>query len=88
MADVVSIGGGPVPEPGKPNDVLIAALADLLERAKSGDVVGLAGGLLHGDKSTSWLVAGRCGGYGHMGALDMVRDRLLTINKGLTEEKQ
>lgn len=54
---VESLFGDPVILPG-PNTDLVEVLEDLLERAKGGEIVGIAGAILYRDEATGTCVAG------------------------------
>ena len=56
---VVSIKGEPIPEPGKPVPELVEHLEKLLERARSGEVTGVAYAVLYRDDLTSFCPVGR-----------------------------
>ncbi|TNE43431.1 MAG: hypothetical protein EP341_11455 [Sphingomonadales bacterium] len=61
MSDrVVSIDGGPVIDGRDPNPDCVAELEDLLEMARSGEIVGIAGTIIHHDEGTSRITAGFC----------------------------
>ena len=62
--------------PPEPNRSVVAELERLLEAARAGEIVGMAGGFQHRDK-VSWSYAGLTGGYGLVGAIECVRERLL-----------
>lgn len=77
---IVAIHNGrPLPEPGKPNDACVRELEKLLDQARAGEVVGLAGGILYADRAAGFCLIGDCGGYSQLGALEVVRKRLLGI---------
>jgi len=75
---VVSINGDHK-DMSQPNSKAIGLLEDMLERAKSGEIVGVGITVLHYDHSSSWWVAGNVGTYGMLGALDMVKNELLGV---------
>ena len=81
MTDVVSIYGGPTGER-QPSLVLIEALEDILERARSGEIIGgVFCGLYH-DGLSDFSLAGKVGGYGLIGAVEMAKKTLLDISDG------
>lgn len=53
MTNIISLTGEPVKDPGTPDEAIIAILEQLLERAKSGNIVSLvaAGTLRNGEKN-------------------------------------
>lgn len=73
-------GGATVSQ--KPNEATIAFLEDLLERAKSGDVVGVAVSSLHWDQAASYAVVGSVGGYSMIGGLEMAKATVVEVNRG------
>ncbi len=79
-SNVTAIFGGPTGQP-EPNATCIAVLEGWLEMARSGEVVGVAlVGLCH-DGASRYAVAGKCGGYGMIGALEMARADLVEVNR-------
>lgn len=78
MADVVSIHGGPTGQP-EPSPTCIQVLEEWLEKARSGEIVGVAiAGLCH-DSCGCYALAGKVGGYSMLGAVDMAKADLLTV---------
>lgn len=77
---VTSLNGGPVGVLA-PNEDAIELLEDMLERAKSGDIVGVAVCALHYDAAASYSVAGLVGGYSLLGALEMAKAELIEGNQ-------
>jgi hypothetical protein len=61
------------------NERLIAEMERLLEAARAGEIVGLAGAYLHKDKGASYSFAGSVGAYELIGGLECVKSRLLGI---------
>lgn len=81
--NVVTIHGGSAdPRAGVPNDTVIEYLEELLERARSGDVQGIAGGYLDRDLVASYFVIGKAGTYGMTGALVCATNRVARIADG------
>lgn len=80
MSDkIVSIRGGPLPEPGQPSPKLVMFLADLLERAVAGEIVGFAGATMGQNGSSTFYLAGFTGGFAMVGALECAKKRLVDI---------
>lgn len=81
MSEVVSLTGGLTHQrevvPG-----CVSVLEDLLERARAGEIVGVAVAGLRYDATAAYRVGGRVGGYGMIGALEMIRADLVEINRG------
>lgn len=74
---VVPISGeGVIIENCDVHEGLVKELEELLERAKSGEIVGLTGALLHHDKSTSYRLAG-LGSRALVGALAVAQHELI-----------
>jgi hypothetical protein len=73
MSKVVSIGKNPVPDEGEPNEVLIAFLREMLERAESGEIQGVGMVALHADRTANWHVAGLVGGLALLGASTLLQ---------------
>lgn len=64
------------------NERLIEEIERLLEAARSGELVGMAGTYLHKDKSASYSFAGMVGAYSMVGGLECAKTRLLAIVLG------
>lgn len=77
---VTSLFGGPTGER-TVNEIAVAALEELLEKARSGEIVGIAVAALHYDGCGSFQLAGRVGGYSMLGALDEAHSRVMEIVK-------
>jgi hypothetical protein len=62
MAEIYNLDGEPViaaeVTPGEPNPHVVSALEALLERARSGDMQGIAAVYLHTDGATGGVMAG------------------------------
>lgn len=76
MAEVVSIHGAPV-HAGDPVEPCVSALEDMLERARAGEVIGVAMAVMHSDRSSSFTFGGYLDSYGVIGALEMVRAKIV-----------
>lgn len=76
--NVASIFGGPkgVPEP---NETCVKALEELLEMARSGEIVGVAMAGLCADHMSRYAIAGNVGGYGMLGAMEVAKSDLVRI---------
>jgi hypothetical protein len=79
MAEVVSLHGTWQPPSGAPNDTVVQELERLLEAARTGEIVGLAGSYMHRDRMVTYSYAGLVGGYSVIGALACLKDRLMQI---------
>jgi len=79
MSNVTSLNGGPTREQ-KPDPECVEAVERLLERAKSGDVIGVAFVVGHydGDNGAGW--AGSVGGWGMIGALQCLIAKFTTTS--------
>lgn len=83
MSDnVVALRGEFQPVAVEANERLIEEIERLLEAARSGEIIGLAGTYLHKDKSASYSFAGRVGAYSMIGGLECAKSRLLAIALG------
>jgi hypothetical protein len=80
MSNVTAIRGGITGEL-TPNAACIEALEDVLERARAGQVVGVAISELYHDGLAGWQLGGFLGGYALMGAQLMLLDALKETNK-------
>ncbi|WP_026871988.1 hypothetical protein [Inquilinus limosus] len=84
MSDnVVGLRGAYVPpaveETPAANPTVVEELERLLEAAKAGEIVGLAGAYLHKDRVVGYSYAGPVSGYAVIGALECMKERLLRI---------
>jgi hypothetical protein len=82
MADnVVNLFGAEVQTQaeGQPNATVIEELERLLQAARAGEIIGLAGSYVHRDKVVTYSFAGIVGSYGLIGGLDCVKERLVRI---------
>ncbi len=57
--NVVSINGGPILAPYEPRPDVVKALEEALEKARSGEIIGVAAAFVHGDDCTSMAMCGR-----------------------------
>ena len=64
------------------NERLIEELARLLDDARSGEIVGMAGTYLHKDRRASYSFAGTVGTFSLIGGLECAKERLLAIVLG------
>jgi len=77
MPKVTSIfDGGMIPEPGEANASLVSYLEDLLEAARSGEIVGVCCANLHSDRTGGFSNVGIVGGYSMLGAINMAKRSL------------
>lgn len=60
----------------------IDALEQVLEAAKSGEIVGVAITTLDHKGMGGYAIAGRVGGYSMIGAIEMIKAELVTVNWG------
>ena len=82
MSNVIALNGGEVLGLAVPQESLIDALNDLLERAKSGELQGAAIALVDKDKQAGFCIAGVIGGYAILGAAMSMQVRLRDIIEG------
>jgi hypothetical protein len=64
------------------NERLVEEIERLLEAARAGEIVGMAGTYLHKDRGTSYSFAGAVGSYSLIGGLECAKARLLAIALG------
>ena len=67
------------PSASEVNQRLVAELERLLDAARSGEIVGMAGTYLHRDKGASYSFAGMVGSYSLIGGLECIKARLLGL---------
>jgi hypothetical protein len=77
-AEVVSLHGAPVTAAeANPDKRLVEELERLLEAARAGELVGIAGVFLNKDRIVSYSYSGIVAGYGVLGGLDCLKQRLV-----------
>ena len=76
---VVMLRGAAQPQPGLVNDTVVQELERLLEAARSGEILGIAGSYVHRDRVVSYSYAGSVGGYGLIGGLECVKAKLVRL---------
>ena len=62
---------------GEPRESVIKAIEDLLERARSGDIQGMAYAALYHDSLASWGIVGLCGPHSLIGAVEVMKANLI-----------
>lgn len=79
VSNVVSLDGTVFTPPDAPHvsATLVGELERLLEAAKHGDIVGMAGSFIHADRLVSYSFAGAVGGFGVIGGLECLKERLV-----------
>lgn len=78
-AKVVGLDGRAFTPPDCPqvSATLVGELERLLDAAKCGDIVGMAGSFIHSDRLVSYSFAGAVGGFGVIGGLECLKERLV-----------
>jgi len=67
-AQIVSLSGAVIPvEQPEPNQTLVQELERLLEAARAGQIVGMAGTYQHQDRAITYSYAGMIGGFAMLG---------------------
>ncbi len=80
MSDnVVALRGELQPQEPAVNERLVEEIERLLDAARSGEIVGMAGSYLHKDRAASYSFAGLVGSYGLIGGLECAKARLMAI---------
>jgi hypothetical protein len=79
LSNVIALNGGEVLGLAVPQESLIGALNELLERANSGELQGAAIALVDKDKLGGFCIAGVIGGYAILGAAMSMQVSLLDI---------
>lgn len=64
------------------NERLVEEMERLLQAARAGEIVGMAGTFLHKDKGASYSFAGSVSSYSLIGGLECAKERLLGIVLG------
>ena len=79
-AQVVSLNGAVVAtaQP-QPNETLVQELERLLQAARAGEIVGMAGAYQHLDRAVTYSYAGAVGGFGLLGSLECLKERLVRL---------
>lgn len=87
-AQVFLLNGAQLPEPGQPNRDTVAVLEDLLEMARSGEIIGVSVAMMHADRSCAYRVVGVVGGYSMIGAMEMGKQVVIDINLDVVGEAE
>lgn len=82
---IVSMNGAPVPEARDPSPVLVGYLEDMLEQAKSGEILGMATATMHSDRTTGYSVVGIVEGFSMLGALELAKFSLIEADQQARE---
>ena len=77
--NVVSLHGTFSPQPAEVNGTVVQELERLLEAARSGEIVGMAGAFVRKDGVVWYSFAGRIATWALIGGLECVKERLLRI---------
>ena len=82
MTDIVYIRGAKPEAPVErvPNASLIECLKDILQKAESGEITGVACVMAYDDGMASYSLVGQVGGFSMVGALQCVTTLLNDIN--------
>ena len=64
---------------GHPNATVVSEIERLLEAARAGEIVGLAGSYVHRDKVVSYSFAGIVSSYALIGGLQCLIARLISL---------
>lgn len=83
MADdkVVGLRGEHIPQR-KVNETCVEHLEDLLQKALSGEIIGVGVVTLSYDLHAGYSVGGTCGGYVMVGACEVLKADLLEVARG------
>jgi hypothetical protein len=74
--EVIGLRGVFQPVAAEPDQNLIEEIERLLEAVRAGEIVGMAGVFLNKDKVVSYSYSGLVAGYGILGGLDCLKQRL------------
>jgi hypothetical protein len=76
--DVVSLHGAqPIAPP--PNQTLVKELERLLEAARSGEIIGMAGSYWHRNSTATYSYAGMVGSFAMLGGLECLKEKLVRL---------
>jgi len=70
----------------KPNEVLIRLLEQLLQDARSGDIVGIAASYMTYNYRAGYSIAGTVGGFTMQGALHCALQDICDLNRSVGED--
>ena len=76
---VVALHGTYQPPVVQVDSKLVEELERILDGARSGEIIGMAGTYLHKDRAASYSFAGVVATYSMLGGLECAKDRLLRI---------
>ena len=78
---VISLHGGLIPSPGDPNYEIVEYLETALERAKAGEITGIAAVEIDGRNNCEYAVIGPAlASYSMIGAVQVMGHAMTTIN--------
>lgn len=78
MADVIPLFDCDTNMQPTVNETCVEMLEDILERAKAGQVIGVALGLTHYDGTSAYAIGGMVGCHSLIGALDVAKGHLVS----------
>ena len=61
-------------------DEVVTQLTEMLNRAKSGNIIGITAAVLAHNKQAEFYISGRCGGFQMIGAMDIAKHHLIRGN--------
>jgi len=61
------------------NEMVVKRLEELLEKARSGEIVGIAGAMLLGDSDIKWFWSGAFDPYQTVGCLEELKAEILKM---------
>lgn len=79
-ATVTAIHGASIPS-NEPNPKVIAELEGILEKARSGEITGIAAVSMHADQCVSYVIVGRAGSFSMVGALEQAKADLVEVTR-------
>lgn len=80
---VVALNGEPAYTK-EPEENCVQVIEELLERARSGEVVGIVGAVQYYDDTSTYQLGGRCGSFALLGALQVAL--FLLTSKAVPDE--
>lgn len=81
---VISLNGGPTGEREICSGA-VAALTDALEKAKSGELIGVVIVERYFDSAAGYQIGGKMGGYTMLGAFELARAEMIDVNRAEDE---
>jgi hypothetical protein len=79
MSNVISLDGSSSVDEHEVDPKLTSELERILEATTAGEITGFAGSFVHRNGAVSFSFAGRVGSFAHIGAIEVLKERLVKL---------